>query len=64
MFEQCSHAHTAGDAHTTGDACGQAPHDPQNISFLPSRHRNKAGRHINRNVFPKLVGINVPQKLF
>jgi hypothetical protein len=35
---------------------GGGPPDPQNIAFLPSRHRNKAGRFVNRRGIAELAG--------
>jgi hypothetical protein len=44
-----------------GDAHGHAPlFSRPVVTFLPSRHRNKAGRSINRRGITGLVGFAVP----
>jgi hypothetical protein len=43
-----------------GGACGHAPLFRPAITFLPSRHRNKVGRFINRRGIIGLVGFAVP----
>jgi hypothetical protein len=46
-----------------GDAHGRAPLFRPGITFLPSRHRNKADRFINRRGIIGLVGFAVPHSL-
>jgi hypothetical protein len=49
-----------GDVTTSGDAHGRAPLFKPVITFLPSRHRSKVDRFINRRGTIGLVGFAVP----
>jgi hypothetical protein len=60
---EVSHTHRRHFPAVGGDAHGRAPIFRPVITFLPSRHRNKVDRYINRRGIIGLVGFAVQGSL-
>jgi hypothetical protein len=63
MFTECMFVCPRPTNNNLGDAHGHAPLFRPVVTFLPSRHRNKADRFINRRGIIGSVGFAVPYSL-